>query len=227
MNELLPYALTWAEVDPRRFPFDAAPVRAVVAGLAPAASVPGRGRIDEAGEQWTQEMARALAEHYGRWTLGWRWSRDGGSVGGGGGPVTAWCCLHHSVTTPEETLDRVAAALVEWRTWLEELAGFFEQFPIGESGSELERRRVWERGAACLVTAVVKQTEAGDAWHGHCEQVLTWFLQRWGVDANRAGQLVTEAIGGRFESWIEPSTPVIEDVAGRLAGSLGDSAAGG
>lgn len=62
-------------------------------------------------------MAAALAEHYGRWTVGRRWAHDEGDFDGG--PVGNWCCPSHSITTPEETLARVTATLCEWRAWLE------------------------------------------------------------------------------------------------------------
>ncbi|MFE7108077.1 hypothetical protein ACFU98_15020 [Streptomyces sp. NPDC057575] len=58
-------------------------------------------------------MASALAEHCGRWTVGRRWAHDEGDFDEG--PVGNWCCPSHSITTPEETLARVTAALCEWR----------------------------------------------------------------------------------------------------------------
>jgi hypothetical protein len=227
--ELAPWSLKWDEVDPRRFTFDAVQAAAAISGLGPAASVPVRpagsaaDRVvidwsNAAGRAWAEEMTRALVGRYGRWTLGWRWAHDEGDIGGG--PVGAWCCPRDSITTPEETLARVAAALVEWRGWLEDLAERFERFPLGDDRSEQERRLTWEQGAAHLVTVVVDRTGAGDAWYGHCQQVLTWFLTRWGVSEDRAEHLVDEAIGGRFQSWIEPSLVTVGDVAERLAESL-------
>jgi hypothetical protein len=224
--EFAPWPLSWDEVDPRRFPFDAAQAATVVAGLGPAASVPARPAGDrppaewsrETAVPWTNEMTHALAERYGRWALGWRWAHDEGDVGGG--PVDAWCCATHSMTTPEQTLARVTAALVEWRGWLEDLAESFERFPLGDDRSARERRLAWEEGAAHLVTMVVERTGAGDAWYNHCRQVLTWFLTRWSVPADRAERLVHEAVSGRFESWTEPSEATVGDVAERLADSL-------
>lgn len=228
LNELAPWELSWADVDPARHPFDPDETPGIVADLGRAPDYPPRpsgtasdtaviawGR--EAGREWVAQMARLLVEEYGAWAAGWRWSRDEGDVGGG--PIGEWCCAQHSVTTQDETLGRVAAALVEWRGWLETLAGLFEQFPLGDLPEE-ERRSAWERGASRLVTAVVERTFAGDAWYAHCEQVLTWFLERWRVPAEKAGVLVEEAIGGRFESWVGPSEEVLGEVAGKLAESL-------
>ncbi|MFI0353039.1 hypothetical protein [Actinomadura sp. 9N407] len=232
VHELLPYSLTWDEVDPQRHPFDAVRAAEVVAGLGPASRVPSRPAgpaadstviawSHQAGQAWVEEMTRALAERYGRWALGWRWALDEGGLGGG--PVGSWCCPRDSITTPAETLTRVVASLVEWRDWLEDLAERFERFPLDIGGPEEDRRLVWERGAAHLVTVVVDRTGAGDAWYGHCRLVLTWFLTRWDVPRHRAAQLVDEAIDGRFESWIEPSRVAVADVAERLAESLTES----
>jgi hypothetical protein len=38
-----------------------------------------------------------------------------------------WCRARHLITTPEQTLGAVAGALIDWRTFLEELAGHFAQ----------------------------------------------------------------------------------------------------
>lgn len=228
--ELSPDALRWDEVDPRRIPFDAERAADVIAGLGPAASVPVRPAghagdpevirwSHETGRRWTEEMTEALAAHYGRWALGWRWAYGEGDIGGG--PGSGWCCPRDSITVPAETLARVAAALVGWRGWLEELAGHFDRFPVGDE-SEPERRLLWERGAAHLVTLVAGRTGAADAWYEHCHQVLTWFLARWNVPEFVAEGRVFEAVGGRFESWIEPSPATVKKVSERLADSLGD-----
>ncbi|MDL4775305.1 hypothetical protein [Actinomadura xylanilytica] len=227
--KLAPWALRWDEVDPGRIPFDAAGAWAVVSQLRPAMSVPvppkAKSFADRAliewsygtGQAWTDEMTYALVERYGRWTLGWRWARAEGDVGGG--PVGAWCCPRDSMTKPVQTLRRVTDGLVEWRGWLEDLAQRFERFPLDDRTGP-ERRRTWEEGAAHLVTAVVEQTGAGDAWYGHCRQVLAWFLARWDIPEDQADELVHEAVAGRFESWVAPSSETVEKVAARLAESL-------
>ncbi|GHG05726.1 Fic family protein [Streptomyces filamentosus] len=168
-------------------------------------------------ESWADAMSYALVQQYGRWTVGWRWSHDEGDVDGG--PVGHWCCPRDSITTPEETLDRVAAALREWREWLEYLADRFEAYPLDLADIE-DQRILWERAARNLILQVVDRTGCGSGWHGHCRQVLTWFLNRWGVAPDVARSLVDEAIGGRFHSWIGPDTVVVDDVAEQLALSL-------
>ncbi|MEU9140963.1 hypothetical protein AB0D33_34275 [Streptomyces sp. NPDC048404] len=123
------------------------------------------------------------------------------------------------MTSPDETLAKVATALCEWRSWLEDLAERFDRFRLDSVPAE-ERQHQWERAAVHLVTHVVDRTGAGDAWYGHCEQVLTWFLTRWGVEEATAETLVEEAIGGRFESWTGPEPDVVDDMARRLSLSL-------
>ena len=161
-----PWLLTWDEVDPRRHPFDADGAAEVVAELG--GTVPAR---PAPAQPWVNDLTERLAGRYGQWALGWRWAHDEGEIGGG--PVWAWCCATHSVTTPEQTLARVTAALLEWRRWLEELAGAFDRHTLDGD------RLAWEQGVARLVTMVVDRTRAGDAWYEHCLQVLQWFLARW------------------------------------------------
>ena len=226
--DLAPFDLSWAEVDPRLHPFDSLSAAAAVAALGPAHEVPVRpagSAADRAviswshgaGRDWTDAMTRALVERFGRWVLGWRWAHDEGDIGGG--PVGSWCCPRDSITSPDATLARVATALCEWRAWLEDLAERFDRYRL-DSAPAQDRQDVWERAAVHLVTHVVDRTGAGDAWYAHCEQVLGWFLTRWGVPAATAEALVEEAIGGRFESWTGPDPDVLGDVAQRLALSL-------
>ncbi|MFD7284049.1 Fic family protein [Streptomyces sp. NPDC059862] len=215
-------------MDPARHPFDSASAPQVVRSLGPARRVPSRPDTpfgDPAmsawswgeGKPWADAMSHALAERYGRWTVGWRWAHDEGDFDGG--PVGNWCCPRDSITTPEETLARVVAALCEWREWLESLGRWFEAYPLDLADVE-DQRILWERAARNLILQVTDRTGCGSGWHGHCHQVLTWFLSRWGVAPNLAQELVEQAIGGRFASWTGPDPVLVEDVAERLALSL-------
>ncbi|MEU7071646.1 Fic family protein [Streptomyces narbonensis] len=226
--ERAPLSLTWDDVDPARHFFDSASAPQVVWSLGPARRVPSRPDIpfgdlamhawsSGEGDPWADAMSHALAEHYGRWTVGWRWSHDEGDFDGG--PVGNWCCPRDSITTPQETLARVVAALREWREWLETLAGWFDAYPLDLACIE-DQRILWERAARSLILQVTDRTGCGSGWHGHCSQVLTWFLSRWGVDDDLAQELVDEAIGGRFASWTGPDIVLVDDVAERLALSL-------
>ncbi|MGW4198375.1 Fic family protein [Streptomyces sp. NPDC005004] len=226
--DLSPHHLTWADVDPDRHPFDAGSAERTVRSLGLARRVPTRPDVRfgdpamsdwtrEKGEPWADAMSHALAECYGRWTVGWRWGHDEGDFDGG--PVGNWCCPRDSITTPEETLARVVAALREWREWLESLAGWFEAYPLDLADVD-EQRILWERVARNLIVLVTDRTGCGSGWYGHCHQVLGWFLGRWGVAPERAEEMVEDAIGGRFRSWTGPDAELVEDVAERLALSL-------
>lgn len=226
--DLAPFDLRWADVDPRSFPFDAASAPGSVAALGPARGIPVRpagsaadarviGWSHREGQQWADAMTRALVERFGNWALGWRWAHDEGDIGGG--PVDSWCCPRDSITTPDATVAAVAAALCEWRAWLEDLAAAFDRHRLDPVPAE-QRQELWESAAVELVARVVERTGAGDAWYGHCEQVLTWYLTRWGVAATTAEALVEEAVGGRFESWTGPEPALMADVARRLALSV-------
>ncbi|MEU4154167.1 Fic family protein [Streptomyces sp. NPDC026659] len=226
--DLSPRSLAWADADPARHPFDSASAARVVRLLGPAGRVPGCPDVSsgaaamgawawDEGRPWADAVSHALVEQYGRWTVGWRWGHDEGDFDGG--PVGNWCCPRDSITTPEETLDRVVAALCEWREWLESLARWFDAYPLDLADVD-EQRILWERSARNLILHVTDRTGCGSGWYGHCHQVLHWFLSRWGVAPERARELVDDAIGGRFESWTGPDPVLVEDVAERLALSL-------
>ncbi|WP_329371662.1 Fic family protein [Streptomyces sp. NBC_00669] len=223
-----PGLLTWDDVDPARHPFDSRSAARVVHALGPARRVPHRPDVPfrdpehvawswHEARLWADAMSHALAEHYGDWAVGWRWSRDEGDFDGG--PVSHWCCPRDSVTTPQETLDRVVAALCEWRAWLESLADRFAVYPL--ELADIENQRVlWESVSRNLILQVVDRTGCGSGWYGHCRQVLTWFLSRAAVAPDIAQRLVDQAIGGRFNSWTGPDTLLVNDIVEKLALSV-------
>ncbi|GHD86780.1 Fic family protein [Streptomyces naganishii] len=228
--ELSPRILTWDEVDPARHPFDSEAAARVVRSLGPARRVPRRPDLPpgdralsdwgwEEARPWADAMTHALAEHYGRWVAGWRWAHDEGDFDGG--PVGSWSRPQDSVTTPDETLDRVTAAL---REWLEALAARFEAYPLDLAGID-DQRILWDRTARNLILHVTDRTGCGSGWYAHCHQVLVWFLSRWGVPADDAEYLVEQVIGGRFESWTGPDPVLVEDIAERIAAGVRRDAA--
>ncbi|WP_258873093.1 hypothetical protein [Streptomyces sp. M7] len=172
--ELSPRELSWAEVDPARHQFDSEAAAGVVRSLRPARRVPRRPDVPagdrrlhdwgrEEAERWADAMTRALAEHYGSWVAGWRWAHDEGDFDGG--PVGSWCCPEDSVTTPDETLDRVIAALREWREWLESLTAWFEEYPLDLAATD-DQRILWDRTARTLILHVTDRTGCGSGWTG-------------------------------------------------------------
>ncbi|MFC7545512.1 hypothetical protein [Plantactinospora sp. GCM10030261] len=227
-----PAGLHWAEVDPAGRDVDRTEVLSVVRGLAPARRVPPprpattlaeiRRYHDWTAEQgwpWATAMTAALREHYGPWVIGWRWGV--GESDRDGGVVEAWCCPGHTITTPDATLRAVADAVIEWHDWTVELAERFDRFlPMSAHASDDDRRDAWERAVAHLVTVVVDRTFCQSGWYSMCEVVLHWFLTAAGVPEQRHADMIDSAIGGRFESWVEPGRDLIDDVADRLGRTL-------
>ncbi len=227
-KDLNPGCLDWDEVDPARHPFDPESAAETVRSLGPAHRMPTRPDVPygnpllhewnwDLARPWADAMSYALAEHYGTWATGWRWAHDEGDYDGG--PVGSWCCVLHSFTTPEETLDRVVDGLCEWRDWLERLAELFGAYPL-DLADVADQRILWECAARNLILQAYDRTGSGSGWYGHCRQVLTWFLSHWHVDPDVAQELVDEAIDGRFRSWTGPDRVLVDDIAERLALSL-------
>jgi hypothetical protein len=94
-------------------------------------------------------MTAALVEPLGNWAVGWNcaitMAPDGPLRTTGNPPVT----------TPPETLDRLAAGLVAWHEHLD----------------------TWERAVAHLVTALGDRTRYDSGWYSCVTTVLDWFLE--------------------------------------------------
>jgi hypothetical protein len=190
--------LNWADVDPAGRPFD--PPMVSGRGL-PAPDADQRLRY-----RWLEETEERLVDRHGIWVVGFRWSSGEDS----GGPVTAWCCFPHSLTTPDETAARITAAVVEWHTWLVDIAQRFDRFlPLADGDLD-----GWERAVAHLITAVGESTRYDSSWYTCCETVLRWFLEAAGVDDPlRRDELIFHAISGCFSSWTEPSRESVRSAA--------------
>ncbi|MFI0939295.1 Fic family protein [Streptomyces sp. NPDC021020] len=228
LHPWLPCQLSWDDVDPARHLFDSASVDDVVRSLTAARHIPvhprlrGLDHLDPTwrGESrtWSEALTYGLAQHYGRWVVGWCWGI--GEAEFDGGPVSAWCHAAHSMREdPDETLAVVAEALREWRDWLENLAWRFEAYPLRLADIE-DQRILWERTARALILQVGDRTEGASGWYGHCRQVLRWYLTRWEIPDARAAELVEQAVGGRFRSWCSPDPATADEVAVRLTAPL-------
>lgn len=79
----------------------------------------------------------------------------------------------------------------------------------------------WERACTRLVTVVADRTQAESGWYGHCMQVLRWFLAYNGIDEGQTEEIVKNAVGGRFGSWIAPDVSVVDAVSSRFARGVG------
>ncbi|MFC7247592.1 hypothetical protein ACFQO7_34450 [Catellatospora aurea] len=206
-----PRELSWADTRVSDRLFDPGTVPAVVGGLVAAAELPSPGADWRLRELWLENISAGLVGRYGRWVVGWRWSVGEGDLDGG--PVGAWCCLPHSATTPQATATAIAAALVEWREWLDDLAERFDRF-LPLAAGDLDG---WERAVAHLVTAVGDRTQYESGWYSCCTTVLGWFLEAAGIAPARRKELLEHAVAGRFDSWVEPARTVVESVAEDLA----------
>ncbi|MBM9623828.1 hypothetical protein [Streptomyces zhihengii] len=163
------------------------------------------------GEHWCESQVDAvIRERYGTWTWGWNWSyRDGGPIGNwAGGPT--------SVTAPDATAERVVAALLEWREWLERTAQRFAELAPPPDAAPEDRSWHLERACVRLVTHTLDSGAEG-GWYGQASLVLGWFLTSTGMDRAEAARAVESAIGGRFRSWVFPERTLIESVGEDLA----------
>ncbi|MFI5833644.1 hypothetical protein ACIA5A_08190 [Micromonospora sp. NPDC051300] len=216
----------WAEVDPARHPFDAAGAARVVWRLAPpvppAAAVPRPRQVfdeaawaasreaDRLASDWNAAMTDALVDHYGSWAYGWHW-----------GPRSLWYYFSPIVTSPPETLARVAAALMDWRRWLEEVAERFDRLlpalrdaaPVGPDRAVA----AWEVAFAELLTAGSAWAEDPDCWYGPCHRMLVWLLTATGLPEDRAVALVDAALAPWSTRWAYLSAADVADLAERLA----------
>ncbi|MEU8665032.1 hypothetical protein AB0C31_51490, partial [Actinoplanes philippinensis] len=147
----LPHAseLHWADVDPVGQPFDPP----VISGQ----GLPAPDADQRLRHLWFRTVQQDLIDRYGIWAVGFDWSAGEDS----GGPVTAWCCLSHSLTTPEQTGATISAALVEWHTWLVDIAGRFARFlPLADG--DLDGWAAWlDVGGANAAVAAVRSAAGG------------------------------------------------------------------
>ena len=151
-----------------------------------------------------------LLREYGFWAAGWRWAA---SEPGCGGPVRAWCCGPHSLPTARSE-DRIAAALADWNSWLETLRATFDALDRETSGLPASSRI--ERAAARLLSMVIARTSCEDAWYQTYETTLSWYIDRLAPCENAAHWL-PRVIGGRFESWVAPTS----DLSARVCADVG------
>ncbi|MDG4800978.1 hypothetical protein [Micromonospora sp. WMMD980] len=218
-----------AEVDPARHPFDAAEAADVVRRLAPpvppvppAAPAPRpRRRLDDAAwaasreadrlaAAWNAAMTDALMDHYGPWAYGWHW-----------GPRSLWHYFSQIITSGPETLARVAAAIVDRRQWLEEVAERFDRLlptlrEAALAGPD-EALAAWETAFGELLTAGSAWAEDPDCWLGPSSRLLTWLLTAAGLPVARSVALVDEALAPWLNRWAYLSAADVADVAERLA----------
>jgi hypothetical protein len=92
-----------------------------VAALPPAADIPPAGADWRLTDFWYDRMTAALAERLGDWVVGW-WYSVAMEDYQDRGVISPWRAERPPVTTPAETLTRLADAVVAWHELLVELA---------------------------------------------------------------------------------------------------------
>lgn len=134
------WQLTWRDVDPAARPaFSPAGVAELVRVLPPAAEVPPAGGDWRLIDFWYDRMTEALVEHLGVWVVGW-WYTVAMEDYQDRGVIPVWRAERPAVTTPDETLTRLAGAVVAWHDLLVELATgadgrFAEAAPAAADGT--------------------------------------------------------------------------------------------
>ncbi|MBB2943518.1 hypothetical protein FB565_003231 [Actinoplanes lutulentus] len=114
--------LTWPDVDPATRPgFDPAGVAELVRSLPPAAEIPPAGTDWRLADFWLDRMTAALVERLGAWAVGWQHTVVMEDYPGRG-VIPIWWNIELPITTPAETLHRLAEALVAWHELTVELA---------------------------------------------------------------------------------------------------------
>jgi hypothetical protein len=212
--------LRWCDLDPTGRAFDPAPARALIGAL-----LSGARSKDQDRDASESGVDRALLAEYGAWASGWCWAA---SEPGGGGPVRGWCCAQHSLFRADDadamaSVDRVVAALCEWRAFLEELAALFAELRGLASGASIEEGVEYAAGA--LLPLIVARTSAEDAWYSTFGRVLGWYLESAGQDPARFHAAVASLVAGRFQSWVEPEIEVGQAACAELGREIARIAA--
>jgi hypothetical protein len=228
--------LRWVDVDPRERPaIDPEAIAAVVRPLVAAAAMARGPRYRDA---LLEQIDRELLVAFGPWIAGWSWSA---SEPGGGGPVHAWCCAEHSLFPKAEdpaggprtdladadedpvsaSAARVVAAIVDWQHCLDQLAELFgelrEESPLpGPGGERAEIQIAVERAASRLLPWVIERTHAEDAWYGTFAKLLAWYVESAGYEIEYARVAISNAIDGKFLSWMEPTPEVARATTAEL-----------
>ncbi|GAA1039169.1 hypothetical protein [Streptomyces murinus] len=207
--------MTWADMDPATHPFDPGRVLAVVREVV-SSSDPATGR--PRGLVSSHSVARGLAERYGPWAFGWYGNVDQDPYAG--------ALIRKPLCGTADDLDaqvqKYTGILLEWRSWLEELASVFAESapapaPDADADAdadadvgEEERRRSRERGVAPVVALVAERTGAGELWRAACARTLTWYLESTGMSSEDAEELADDVVDGEFESWVAPDAEAVE-----------------
>jgi len=198
-----PILASWAEVDPKRYPFDAMQAATLIRTELPEPA--------EAGvEAWRDAVSVALCERYGPWAYYWYWSPQGRQN-------------HNWITRfppPAQAPSLAVESLLSWRRWAGRVAERFDEFlPLltrAAVGTTADLATTWESAVTALCRAAIASVVDDDYWPGSCRRVLQWFLTAAGMPVEQAGTLVADAVDRRLDHWVPPTAVHVAEVAERL-----------
>ena len=142
--------LRWSEAVAAARAFDAARPRAIAERLVMRAAATPVNRYEREAE-----IDRQLIAECGVWVAGWNWSSSDG------GPTGPWRSPERSLlpageADPGPSIDRVVAAVEDWRAFLLQLDAAFTS--INEATKDQPLARAAEHAAARLLPLIVERT---------------------------------------------------------------------
>jgi hypothetical protein len=223
------HSLRFRDLDPSTHLFDRARARAVVANIVlPAAGdlFPHRAAPHLDRNAVARAIDEVLVAAFGAWAIGWSWAA---SEPGGGGPVRSWCCVPHSMLHGDDpdaqvTVDRVVAAVADFRDYLEALSRTFAD--LHEVAADAPLAEAAELAAAQILPIVVERTSGEDAWYATFEAALRWYFESAGIEGDAVSDAVHDVISGRFESWIAPDDEAAAAACAEIGRRVAEAAEG-
>lgn len=206
--------LRWVDVNPEVHTLDVERVERIVTSLVPAKHLRGAKNVKTRYKLFG-DINLALQASEGPWIAAWRWSagEHGGIV-----HVEPGCTEYNQRSTPEAIVKTVLSAVIDYREKLEELSRRFACWDEVVDG--LDDGQAAARIASQVLPLVLKWNDAEDAWYSAFCRILSWALERRGLEPKRAEFLVSDAIGGRFESWLRPTEAMADRVFADLRSAV-------
>ncbi|WP_075733975.1 hypothetical protein [Streptomyces acidiscabies] len=190
----------WQDVDPARHPFD------------PDTALPGVREVVSSSAGSECSVALGLGERFGRWAYR---ALDAVDEHRHSGALIRELPAHSD--DPEQLARRYTSVLLQWRTWLEDLAAAFAALAPAPDADADEIRKARARAVAPLVTLVVERTDAGELWLPACEDAIAWYLETTGMPAIEAEELADTLVDSEFRSWVSPDAEAV----GRVRSAIG------
>lgn len=209
MDEEMHWRLTWLDLAPSRHPFDPDRARALIAAEVQKLLDLVHGRTtaitpDDRALLFSQ-VGVALLIELGAWTCGWTWvsMEEGGPVRALSGALTDYA-FRRGERDGAPTVERMFAAVMEWRAYLEALEKVFDELPQAKGRSPDQLQRDIEQAGAMILPIVVRGTETARMWYQTFTQAMLWYLEAKGHDARLLANPVGGVVATQFESWVAP-----------------------